>query len=234
MASEPMKIFTRTFDFLTWLLPATNSFPRAHRHTFTQRLLDAAFDFQERIEEGNARKGRARLAQLERADEALGKVRLYLRLAARWALAQRGPIRPRRASVQRDGQSAGRVVAADEGGGVAGGRCQLSGVKRERKGLTADTWHLHWSGAAGARLTGAVCCAAGRSPTMRTTCAVPPATGTTRTTGTTTSGFGCVRPHFPAALSMSVLWLRSRYGGSRLLDRRIRDQQRPCQNCWAV
>jgi hypothetical protein len=59
MASEQMKIFTRTFDFLTWLLPATNHFPRTHRHTFTQRLLDAAFDFHERIEEGNARKGRA-------------------------------------------------------------------------------------------------------------------------------------------------------------------------------
>jgi hypothetical protein len=37
-----------------------------------QRQLNAAFDFQEHIvEEGNARKGRARLAQLERADEAL-------------------------------------------------------------------------------------------------------------------------------------------------------------------
>jgi len=53
VASEQMKIFTRTFDFLTWLLPATNNFPRAHRHSFTQRLLDAAFDFQERIEEAN-------------------------------------------------------------------------------------------------------------------------------------------------------------------------------------
>jgi hypothetical protein len=79
-----MRIFTGTFDFLTWLLPATNNFLRAHGHTFTQRLLDAAFDFQERIEEGNARKGQARLAQLQRADEALGKVRIYLRLAARW------------------------------------------------------------------------------------------------------------------------------------------------------
>ncbi len=84
MASEEMKIFTRTFDFLTWLLPVTNNFPRAHRHTFTDRLLGAAFDFQERIEEANARKGRARLAQLNLADEALRKVRTYMRLAARW------------------------------------------------------------------------------------------------------------------------------------------------------
>jgi hypothetical protein len=36
---EEMPIFTRTYDFLTWLLPATNNFPRAHRHSFTQRLL---------------------------------------------------------------------------------------------------------------------------------------------------------------------------------------------------
>jgi hypothetical protein len=78
-----MTIFPRTFDFLSWLLPATNHFPRAHRHSFTRRLLDAAFDFQERIEEANMRKGQARLEQLRRADEALGKVRIYLRLAAR-------------------------------------------------------------------------------------------------------------------------------------------------------
>ena len=48
-----MPIFTRTFDLLTWLLPATNHFPRAHRHTFTRRLLDAAFDLRERLEEAN-------------------------------------------------------------------------------------------------------------------------------------------------------------------------------------
>ena len=33
MAHKEMPIFTRTFDFLTWLLPATNSFPRAHRRS---------------------------------------------------------------------------------------------------------------------------------------------------------------------------------------------------------
>ncbi len=31
-----MVIFTRTFDFLSWLLPRTNDFPRAHRNTFTR------------------------------------------------------------------------------------------------------------------------------------------------------------------------------------------------------
>jgi hypothetical protein len=84
MTNQEMPIFTRTFDFLTWLLPATNNFPRAHRHSFTQRLLDAAFDLRERLEEANHRQGAARLERLRRADESLAKVRLYLRLAARW------------------------------------------------------------------------------------------------------------------------------------------------------
>lgn len=84
MTNQEMPIFTRTFDFLTWLLPATNHFPRAHRHSFTRRLLDAAFDLRERLEEANYRKGSARLERLRQADESLAKVRLYLRLAARW------------------------------------------------------------------------------------------------------------------------------------------------------
>ncbi len=82
--SAEMPIFTRTYDLLTWLLPATNHFPRAHRHTFTQRLLDAAFDLRERLEEANLRQGCARLERLTLADEALARLRVYLRLATRW------------------------------------------------------------------------------------------------------------------------------------------------------
>ena len=74
----------------TWLLPATNKFPRAQRHTFTRRLLEAAFDLRERLEEANMRKGRARLERLDRADEALTRVRLYLRLATRWGWLSKG------------------------------------------------------------------------------------------------------------------------------------------------
>jgi len=90
MSQPETPIFSRTFDFLTWLLPATNKFPRAHRHTFTRRLLDAAFDLRERLEEANLRQGPARLERLQRADEALTKVRLYLRLAARWGWLSEG------------------------------------------------------------------------------------------------------------------------------------------------
>jgi hypothetical protein len=76
-----MPIFPRSFDLLAWLMRATNHFPRAHRHDFTRRLLDAAFDLRESLEQANLRRGRARAERLASADEALARVRLYIRLA---------------------------------------------------------------------------------------------------------------------------------------------------------
>ncbi len=78
-----MPIFTRTFDLLNWLLQVSNHFPRARRHDFTQRLLETAFELREYLEEANLRRGNERRERLARADEALAKVRLYLRLASR-------------------------------------------------------------------------------------------------------------------------------------------------------
>jgi hypothetical protein len=80
-AAEEMPIFTRSFDLLKWLLQATNHFPRAHRHDFTHRLLSAAFDLREALEQANLRRGRARAERLAIADEALARARLYVRLA---------------------------------------------------------------------------------------------------------------------------------------------------------
>ncbi len=79
-----MPLFTKSYDFLQWLIPKTNSFPRLHRHTVTRRLLDAALDFQECILEANALRGEQRKAMLQAADGHLSKVRLYLRLAHSW------------------------------------------------------------------------------------------------------------------------------------------------------
>jgi len=76
VGNQEMPIFSRTFDFLSWLLPATNHFPRAQRHTFTRRLLDAAFDLRERLEDANLRQGAARLERLALADDALARVRV--------------------------------------------------------------------------------------------------------------------------------------------------------------
>jgi four helix bundle protein len=77
-------IFTKTFDFVTWLLAAANHFPRSQRFVVTKRLLDAALDFQELLVDANVRRGRDRLNKLDLADAELDKVRLYLRLAVRW------------------------------------------------------------------------------------------------------------------------------------------------------
>lgn len=84
MPASEMPIFTRTFDFLSWLLPLTIHFPRAQRFTFTQRLLNAAFDLREHLEAANAVTGSSRRALLDQADLDLNRVRTYLRLAARW------------------------------------------------------------------------------------------------------------------------------------------------------
>ena len=84
MSDSEMPIFTRSYDLLTWLLPVTNNFPRAHRHTVTQRLLNAAFDLRERLEQANLRREARRAEQLSLADEALARLCVYLRLTARW------------------------------------------------------------------------------------------------------------------------------------------------------
>ena len=81
---QEMPLFTRTLDFTAWLMTVTNHFPRSQRFLVTKRLLDAALDFQEAIIQANHCRGRRRLSRLKRADEMLDRVRLYLRLAARW------------------------------------------------------------------------------------------------------------------------------------------------------
>jgi len=87
---QEMPLFTRTFDFITWLLSVTNNFPRSQRFIVTKRLLDAVMDFQEVIIAANSLRGRERLSRLEHADEVLDRVRLYLRLTARWAWLEPG------------------------------------------------------------------------------------------------------------------------------------------------
>jgi hypothetical protein len=82
--SEEMVIFARTFDLLSWLLPATDKFPKAQRFIVTRRLTDAALDFQEALFHANARRQKARLACLRDADACLDTLRLYLRLAHQW------------------------------------------------------------------------------------------------------------------------------------------------------
>jgi four helix bundle protein len=82
--SEEMVIFSRTYDFISWLIPATLNFPRSQRFVITRRLQDAALNFQELIIEANNQRGPLRADRLRAADAELLKVRLYLRLCERW------------------------------------------------------------------------------------------------------------------------------------------------------
>lgn len=81
---DEMVIFTRTYDLLLWLLPKAESFPKVYRSTVTQRLMDAALDFQEALFDASGERGSARQSHLRRASAALDRVRLYLRLALDW------------------------------------------------------------------------------------------------------------------------------------------------------
>ena len=82
--SDEMVIFTRTFDFISWLLPLKMSFPRNQRFVVTNRLQNAALKFQEIIVEANAQRGAYRAERLKAADAELLKTRLYLRLCEKW------------------------------------------------------------------------------------------------------------------------------------------------------
>jgi len=88
--TEEMVIFTRTFDFITWLLPLTENFPRSQRFIVTQRFQSAALNFQELIVEANSLRDAARIGKLRLADAELLKTRLYLRLCDRWRWINKG------------------------------------------------------------------------------------------------------------------------------------------------
>jgi hypothetical protein len=82
--TEQLPLFGKIYDFLAWLAPLSNHFPRAHRTTTTKRLLDAAHDLLERAVDANNVRGAERLAALALVDAELDKVRLYFRLVHHW------------------------------------------------------------------------------------------------------------------------------------------------------
>ena len=71
-------IFTRTYDLLRWLIPATVKFPRTHRFVLAKRVQETVLRFYERIVE--AGRSTEPLPILHEADTDLAKLRLYLRL----------------------------------------------------------------------------------------------------------------------------------------------------------
>lgn len=74
-------LFVRTHDFLLWLLPQVQKFPRSFRFTLAERIQHTAMDFQDGIVAAGKSKGEARLALLKDADIELEKVRFWLRFS---------------------------------------------------------------------------------------------------------------------------------------------------------
>lgn len=77
---EESPIFTKTYDLLVWLIPATTKFPRVHRFVMATKVQETALQFQEEILEAALGRGKTTERSLAKADVTLAKLRFYLRL----------------------------------------------------------------------------------------------------------------------------------------------------------
>jgi len=75
-------IFSRTYDFLLWLLPQAARFPRLYRFTLAERVQRRALDLQETLIAAGLRRGPERALRLREADAQLAQLRHTLRLCA--------------------------------------------------------------------------------------------------------------------------------------------------------
>lgn len=73
-------IFSKTYDFILWLLNHTEKFPKSERFRMAKRLEDTAFEFYELLITA-ARSTARRRQLLLQADLVLDKWRLYMRLS---------------------------------------------------------------------------------------------------------------------------------------------------------
>jgi len=73
-------IFTRTSDFLIWLMEHTENFPKSERFRMGKKLEECAFEFYELLIVATRSTKRKRQV-LVQADVELEKLRLYVRLS---------------------------------------------------------------------------------------------------------------------------------------------------------
>ena len=79
-AQQQSPIFTKTYDYILWLLQHTENFPKRERFRLARRLEDTAFEFYQLLIQA-ARSTRRRRAVLLQADLVLDQLRLYTRLS---------------------------------------------------------------------------------------------------------------------------------------------------------
>ncbi len=74
-------LFTRTYDFLLWLVPQVQKFPRLYRFTLAERIQRLAMDFQDSLVAAGKSVGNARSEYLKQADIQLEQMRHWVRFA---------------------------------------------------------------------------------------------------------------------------------------------------------
>ena len=74
-------IFVKTYDFSLWTFGHTGHFPKARRHTLTNRLEGTLLDFQRTLALANRSRGGGRLRALHEADGLLDTIRFLMRFA---------------------------------------------------------------------------------------------------------------------------------------------------------
>jgi hypothetical protein len=77
--NDDLPVFVKWMEFLKWLLPATEKFPKSVRFTFSNRIDNLALDLVEDLVE--ARYSSEKRAILKRVNLRLEKMRLLLRLS---------------------------------------------------------------------------------------------------------------------------------------------------------
>ena len=75
-------LFTKTTDFIIWLLEHTEKFPKSERFRMGKRLEDSVFKFYELLIEATRSTKRKRQLLIQ-ADVELEKLRLYVRMSQR-------------------------------------------------------------------------------------------------------------------------------------------------------
>jgi hypothetical protein len=84
-------IFSKTSDFILWLLDHTEKYPKSERFRLARRLEDSAFAFYDLLIQAARSKQKRRI--LLQADLELDKLRLYMRMAQQRRLASQSQYR---------------------------------------------------------------------------------------------------------------------------------------------
>ncbi|HOU43344.1 MAG TPA: diversity-generating retroelement protein Avd [Anaerolineaceae bacterium] len=74
-------LFTRTYDFLLWMIPHTIKFPRVHRFGLGERIQQLALNFQDTLVAAGKSHGSRRIEYLQKADIQLEQMRVWLRFS---------------------------------------------------------------------------------------------------------------------------------------------------------